>query len=70
MLLDSPASAAQQAIAADRGWTRCRFAAGAVFGRRYFTPFGRGGRLAYSGETLRGSRIAGRWAHSRCGSQN
>jgi hypothetical protein len=52
---------AQQAIAADRERTRCRFATDAAFGRRYFTPFGRGGRLTYSGEVLRGSRIAGRW---------
>ncbi len=35
-----------------------------LFGRRNFTPFGRGGRLAYSAEALRGSRIAGRSADS------
>jgi len=27
-------------------------------GRRHFTPFGRGGRLTYSAEAYRGSRLA------------
>lgn len=27
-------------------------------GRRHFTPFGRGGRLAYSAEAYRGGRLA------------
>lgn len=41
---------------------RFRFDERLLFGRRFFTPFGRGGRLAYSGATSGRGTTARRWA--------